>query len=283
MKLSTSSLLTLLSLACCTRASTQSLSDRFDKNAKEFFVENIQSFDLSPLPKWEQCVLEQTVINDLTLLNNWRTVFFYDSLIIKTYHDSFLQLPFAFIQNKRSKTFYFLWVPFLKDYVYNVDSNYQPKNDTIYVLKEPVEAIKLSSHQLDDFFAKEVFAAVDEQSFFSSVRAAKNLIKEVLPTIYANEISVEAFKARIDQMRTKNEMTKTNYDFIMEKLINPMFDGMDDSFHRVQTFHMAEAGYVILLYLQQSQQLKLDIYFVPEKERPWNARGTTTNYKDCFR
>jgi hypothetical protein len=86
----------------------------------------------------------------------------------------------------------------------------------------------------------------------------------------------------MENMVKKKELSKMNFDLMKEKLIDPL---TTEEYHRYDTFYLNWIGYVLIVYGvdKPTSQFKVDIYYIPEKERPWLSRGVTTNYWKCFK
>jgi hypothetical protein len=165
--------------------------------------------------------------------------------------------------------------------IYNVESLYQKLNDSVYSLKEPVSAIEVHAPVIDQLF-NNGYIITSEKSFYDRLHVTESLMKEFLPTIYLDQISLSLFQKGMEQMVSTKELSNTNYDFIKNNLIEPAFKA---AFHRFDTFYFNRVGYVIIVYsaTDPRNEFKVELYFIPEKVRPWMARGVSSNYRDCFK
>jgi hypothetical protein len=273
----------LLFLWSCSIGQPSNNYENFNEEAKQTFLKGIDSYDLSPLSGAEKCILKKTIENDLDDGNNWKVSLIHDTFVVRSYEGGFLQLGFSFVKDKVSNKYYFLWIPSLKERLYDFRVHYKEKNDTIFELKEPVTAIKLHTPLLDDFFKHPIFHVGPEKyEFFKKKNVARHLLEEAFEDVYKYEVDGGVLLNKMEDLLNKGIISSATYNLVDEKFNKPISTIEN---YKLETFYIDYAGYIIFTYSVDSttNYLKVDTYFIPNKERPLSVRGITTNYRECLR
>jgi hypothetical protein len=256
-------------------------SDDFNITAAHYFSQHIDSIDLDPLSTYHKCIVRKTILNDLDELNNDKKVLLHDRFVLRTYFDPYIQLPFTFVRDDLKDKMYFIWMPYLKEQLFNVEYSYHQVNDSIFALNQPVEVIKMPATLIDKFLYDQSFIIDSERSFLDAVNFSQQFLEETLSVIFSREISVAEFERDLEQLFESNEISEVNYQKIKTQLINPMFSG---GLHDVQSFRLAEVGHCLIVYRtdkDSNNRFKVEIYHLPKSKRWWQARMATPRYREC--
>jgi hypothetical protein len=268
-------------LGCSMKQSADSYQN-FNKEARQTFLKEFNSYDLTPLIGSERCILKETIENDLDEINNWKVSVIKDTFAVRSYNGGYLQLDFSFILDKTSGKYYFLWIPSLKERLFDFRVHYKEKNDTTYVLKDSVYAIKMHTPLLDKFFTHPIFHIdSNENDFFKKYSIARHLMEEAFGEIYKYELDGGVLIGKMKSLLEKKVISNSAYNFINDKFNKPI-STIDN--YQLETFYFDYAGYILLTYTVDSSTnfLKVNTYYIPNKERPLSVRWIATNYRECL-
>jgi len=257
------------------------LNSHFNESAKEFFVTNFHSLDLSPLSEPDKCVLLNTVANDLGNLNDLRMTIIGDGFLIRNYHEKYLDFHFSFVFDNNSDKFYFISLPQLVDFKTNVMKYYDQINDSTYTIKDPSWLIKLNTSLFDKLFSNDRFLiGVGNDDFTRVFDLASAMLSEMFRDLYQRKISVGEFSGKVEDNYNRKTISKNDLNMIND-LIEPMFT--EDNY-RVQVFSLKEVGYVLFVYFMDQSQLKIqvDSYLIPNERRRMVYRQVDTKYRECI-
>ena len=267
--------LALISCKSQTRTSpNEDLFKSFNSRAGLYFMNSSQ--DLNPLKKNEQCIVNQTIENDLDDLNNWKLTQI-DSLHIRNYHIEGLEFDFSFVADSRSR-FYFIAMPTL----YNIltDSRFYGGAAEGYFRRDSTEIVmKLNNNEIDDLFNTKVFndtVDVDQQH-----RRAKRLIKE-LHLFYTDSEIMPA--VLLDNLQDDAKWRKEYNDSELAKLINqPLYERPSGSY--INVFELPGCGHILLIFSKDknSNRLKMEILFIAGQKRALTFRDIdyVVKFRDC--
>lgn len=259
-------------------------SKQFNVEARTTFLNGYKSMDLSPLNEEGKCILKNIVENDLDKLNDWRIAIIKDRFVVKNYYDDYLHLHFSFINDQTNHNrIYFISLPHLEEFFWNLPKYYEPKNDTIYEFKGPPDLIKVNSILIDKFLESSSFfvKATDVKSFYSKFHLVRHLLEEMLRPIFPNEISVGTLVGDIENEFISGKISRTVYQNINDK-ITPMFNSEN---YQVQVFQVEQVCYVLLVYSvdEMTSKIKVDFFIIPEAERrDLTGYDETTEYLECL-
>lgn len=281
MKCSFLAIFATCSFAC---ASSQNIptSQEFNRKASEYFLEHFNEFDLSPLDEVEKCMLKKTVENDLNELNGSKIVILHDKFLIKHYFEDYLQLGFSFIEDSKSGKRYFLSLPQLDEFIFDVEANYVQKNDSVYQLEMPRQPVEINTRLLDDmFFSVEDFL-VDQsgtRDFYSKSRFAGDLLREGFSFFHPYlEISLGDFVGRMQKDLSIGLLSHESFNKLMKLEERSLQNEIS-----LNIFFIEHIGYYLQIYSRDkaTSKLKLDLIMLPDRERSYSYRHAMIRYRDC--
>jgi hypothetical protein len=256
-------------------------SKRFNEKAKEFFITNLHSLDLSPLSEPDKCVLLKTVSNELETLNDVTMTIIADDFVVRNYHEKYLDLHFSLAFDQISERFYFISLPQFEDFKMNVTKYYDQINDTTYRLKDPSGIMKLNTSLFDKLFSNDRFIVnLGNDDFSKAFDLASAMLSEMFRDLYQRKISVGEFSGALQDKYNGKGISKNDLNMVNE-LIQPMFT---ENNYRVQVFFWKEVGYVLFVYFMDQSQLKIkvDSYLIPNERRRMVYRQVDTKYRECI-
>jgi hypothetical protein len=227
--------------------------------------------------------LYKVVSNDLDKLNNWKTTLIDDRFLVRNFFEGYTQINFSFVKDIVSEKSYFISLPTLDKFICDVQLNYIGKNDTTFILKnDKKRLVKLNTPLLDSIFTNAIFKIDDSKKndFFDKYKISSHLLREVLEKIYKYEFS--GLPGRMQSQMNAGLITKTDY----EDIIN-VFELNLRRNSIVEVCNIDRIGYVLVVYFFDksiSNNINVDLYFVPEKERSRLSKHYLSDYwKECSR
>ncbi|HEY9046886.1 MAG TPA: hypothetical protein VIN08_13375 [Ohtaekwangia sp.] len=272
------SICTFISLLSCSTNSNKSSIKSFNNDARTYFINNEEAFDLAPLSESEKCIIKKSISNDLDEINNWRTVTISDQFYIRNYRVEGVDFDFSFVKDSVGN-FYFISLPQIHDYIYSL-SNYYDEIDNFFVLKDSIDLVDISSPFVDKLTESEIFA-MKNGDFGDKFRLLDNLMHEIFELFFLQEISIGEFE---NEFRNKIIGTSSNRNYNkVKELLNKI---TTSSNYVIKSCAIKEVGYVLFVYSLENQidnQIRIKIYFLPQIKRSRIAHSDiSTKYKDCF-
>lgn len=253
----------------------------FNKEAADYFVENYQLFDLSPLDDFKKCTLKKIIENDLEELGGPRIAILHDRYLIKEYYDGFLQLHFSFIKEIETGTFYFICLPQLDEFIYDVMANYRQKNDSIYELRSLQWQVRINTDPLLNLLSNDDFQfySSDIHERFTKFRYASEVLTESLRLLRRNEISASRLQSALQEDLKQEIITDRAYKMAMQ-----LIDDAVRNENKIRTYEFDVAGYLITVYSVDKQRphVAVDMFFIPKNERKLISRSEGIKYRDCL-
>jgi hypothetical protein len=252
--------------------------ESFNKNAKENFFRNYETYDLTSMNELEKCVLERAVSNRLDELNDWRLAII-DSFYVRRYHLATLSTFFSFVSTKHGD-FYFIALPRLDDYLVHNYACMHPYYDCVedgsIRLKDSVELsiAKINSSMLDEFLVKEVFHSRPMDLQF---KESEKLLSEFFPNMGRDRLSWEMFVEELAKEPEPNRDFITNF-FKPIATRRPLITQLRD--YRI--YKLEPFGWLFLdYYIDETDvgRIALDIYFVAHKQS-WRLSYALDNRRD---
>lgn len=273
-----------LSFTTCSSQTSIPSSKEFNKEAKEFFIDQYELFDLSPLDTSEKCILKNTILNDLDQMDNGSVTIFEDRYVIKNYFDTYLRLRFNFVKDILTNRFYFISLPQFDRMLYNVKVNYDEFPNGIYKLKAPREAIRINTSLIDAFFndGDSFHDTAENTGLNSKFESAAKLIDKIFPDLATSNTMVSNFNSQMHDEYDLGRISESAFNQIM-KLLEPLSLNVNC---RIEAYLIDKSGFLLFIYSTDSQSSKMKIasYFVPEPEGLYISGFNDENrYKDCLK
>lgn len=276
------SIFSLCVLFCCSGRPSHPERDSFNVEAASYFSKSFDSLDLTPLSSYEKCILGKTILNDLDELNNYkRTLLCGDRFTVRTYDDPYLQLPFTFVLDNLNQKMYFLWVPHLKEHLFDVSYAYEQTNDSIFTLKEPAAAVRVGAPLIDRFLSDQDLSIKTQRSFLDAVQFSNAFLEEIFKPVLAHRISIAEFEQDLVELLNSGSINEASYENLRTTMIQPV---LRENMFDIEVFRLQEAGHVMVVHRADSvtgDRFSLQIYYLPKLTRYWNSRGVTSRYRDC--
>ena len=227
-------------------------TNRFNSEAKTFFLENVHTFDLFPMSERERCVLTEGVRDHLDSINNEKLTVL-DSFYIRSYEFRDLGIFFSFI--KKGQNFHFIhWPLFYKfasnDFFIFKDSIGEP-------VKSDYSISKINSHLVNGFFKDEVFTNVAPKEQY---QLGIKLLLKVFPALSSFK-PVGEFELWLDkQPQTHREAIKQIIDPIMNRKQSITGD-KDYLISKIE--YIGYVFYDFHMIDEATPDIELDVYFLP--------------------
>lgn len=270
---------TIISLVSCSVDSNKASLKSFNDEARSYFINKERAFDSTPLSEAEKCIIKKSVSNDLDQINNWRTVTISDLFCIRNYQVEGIDFDFSFVKDS-AENFYFFCLPQINDYIYNL-SKYYKEVDNVFVLKDSIDLVDISSSFVDRFTESEILA-VKSENFGDKFRLVSNVMHEVFEPLFSQEISIGEFEGKFQNEIREISNSNRNYDKVKDLL-----DRITKSPNYViQSCAIKEVGYVLFVYSLENEidnRIRVGIYLLPQIRRSRIAHSDiNTRYKDCL-
>jgi hypothetical protein len=257
-------------------------SEEFDRKASSYFAEHFDAFDLSPLDEFEVCTLKKVVANDLGELGGSRLTIVEDRFLLRSYFERFLQLHFCFIQDVETGEFYFVSIPQLDEYVYDVEANYVKQDGGMYQLKSPRQPIKMNTRLLSDFLSNIDLGIKNTSNLekrFLGCRKVNEILDEAFIFLPYDEISHSTLQGRI-----KDEQEKGLISTHSLNITTQFIEASLQNEHSLRTFYIDGAGYLLSSCSLDKETLKahVDMFFLPDEKKILTSRVESIKYRDCL-
>src|SRR5687768_6836295 len=110
----------LIQFSCSSQPSS------FNDQAAEFFDKqaHVSENSLQNLSETERCILSKVIDNDLDKINNWKSTLLWDAFEVRSYFAPYLRLNFHFVKALGTNEYFFVCLPELDKFLYDVEMNY---------------------------------------------------------------------------------------------------------------------------------------------------------------
>lgn len=237
-------------------------SSQFNEQAKEFFLEQYETLDLTPMDELERCILKEAITKYLDTLDNSKIVIVHDRFLVKNFYEPWLEMPFSFVKDAVTNRFYFFCLPEFHKMIYDVDMNYELSEGGKYKLKAARGAKKIASPMINVFFSD--FNRSEGQQFYSATEIAKDIIHAAFPDLLCayEPVSVVEWEMRNDC--DSGLIAESALEEIVQ-LLNP---SSSDTDHDTEAYFIDSVGYLFVIYCLSNpgEKVEVSFYLVPEVE-----------------
>lgn len=281
----------VICLTSCLPNERNNGSAKFNDDAKEFFIKNASSLDLSVLTEEEKCVLSKSIENDLDDLNDWKMALVKDNLVVRRYVEPYTNLNFSFVRDKSLNKLYFASFLDYWSIIFTPERKYYEKrNDTLLVFVDELKILRLNAPTFDTLLKSKEFQVDpnNPRDFYIKANFASRFLGELDQGLLHNKCSLDDLYGYAEKSLGAGHMKK-DLSVQIQRLVRK---GLDTGAYLVETHYFDFAGYLLVLYSKDgyskhrtNDQLKVEFFWVPFPQRRVVGWGfdRPTEYYECFR